>query len=303
MRSSPNDARTACVPCQSSQYYDHDLGKCSKCPSNMEPRRSTEGGQGGCMCVKGRYNATTSNFACVGVGRNYDRHAFEDTERTRDEGGVCRTVRPPLGAQSASCVDVAGGKVSLRAGFGLSMRGLSLLRFAPMAQHDGAMAPERRRQLAERPLLRMAVFPCPLPEACQNGTCAVGYSGPLCSQCAARFGRAGLSGTCHACRGGQDTVVAVAMLLLTLGAFGAVTFLFLRGEKAVEEADLAAKGEAAEQASFFALMLGMLSSVSFQASMKTLVSNIQILSDFECAVGRSFASSSHRPPHSRSPDT
>ena len=246
------------------------------------------------MCAKGRYNATTGNYICIGAGRSYDRHAFDDIERSGalDKGGVCRAVRPPLDAESASCVDVVGGKVSLRPGFALSLHATGLLLSAHTAQPAAAPNNRRasRRQLTASPLRRIAVFSCPLPEACYNGTCSPGYSGPLCSRCASGHGRAGLAGTCHACNSGANgTVVTAALLLLALIIFGAAAFVFLRGESTIEEQAARPNGqEALEQASWFTLVLGAMSSVAFQASMKTLVSNIQILSDFEYAFDMVF---------------
>ena len=240
------------------------------------------------FCDWSRYNSSTTNFVCVGAGKAYDEHAFVDLEVAGAlSQDVCRAVSTPGGEQGASCVDVAAGKVALRPGFGLSSRAATLLLSAEGAAAPMATILGRRRRLAAK-LLRVAVYQCPHAEACHNGSCTAGFGGPLCATCANGYGRAGLAGACHLCSiDSSDTLVVVALLLFALCIFGLAVFFFLRAGDAAQD-DVNALDRETADASFAAGFVGVLSSVPFQASAKTLVSNIQILCDFEYAFGMPF---------------
>eukprot|EP01051_Picozoa_sp_SAG22_P001321 SAG22_NODE_51_length_24458_cov_19.853161_1_plen_464_part_10 len=143
----------------------HNLTQFSADPNfnPCEKLRTSSGGSGTpfrCVCETGYYDGSRGQVQCFDADRRFDENVMAQTFPGCE---IC----PP-------CVQCTEHDIALKPGYGLRFEDPPVLSLVPAES--------------------VAVFNCPVNGSCAGGpttNCSTGYTGALCGECAAGYGRRG----------------------------------------------------------------------------------------------------------------
>ena len=191
--SQPDQSHTQCVPCAPGQYSE--IGVCLPCPENSVPT----GGGVACSECPARYEPSSDGTECVCKAGTFDAEALGDIKcngiETFSDGLEDKCTICPM------CMDCEVGETRLSRGWAFLGTGQA--------------------------------FECPQPQGCpvyllsnitstKASPCGLGYSGPVCGNCADGYNHLKVGNPCESCNDGVVNLQLVALLIVVGVGVGGV---------------------------------------------------------------------------------